>query len=185
MTKLSSGQKSHREVYTVGMKKQRGFTLIEMLIVIAVIGTLASIVVVSGNAARKKARIAQTLVDLGQVKLALEAYQSEYGKYPVSTGGIGVWDGLYSSYGDSSPNWIAGLTPTYMITLPRVPDNNTSGNQSYIYNSDGRNYKLIRHVPTPPYEGECEAVYKMHPEMRDPARICWAYGYWTPGAVSW
>lgn len=160
--------------------KKHGFTLIEMLIVIAIIGTLATIIIVSANAARQKSRTAQAQTDLAQIHLALEAYQSEHGKYPVSTGGIGVWDGLYSSYGDSSANWIPGITPLYMITLPRSPNNSTDGTNNYIYNSDGRNYKLIWHVPE-----ECAKVKVSHPELIDPARDCWAYGYWTAGARNW
>ncbi len=159
---------------------RQGFTLIEMLIVIAIIGLLSGIIIASANSARQKSRIAQAQTDLAQIHLALEAYQSEYGRYPISTGGSGVWDGLYSSYGDSSPNWIAGLTPTYMLALPRSPNNSTDGSTNYIYHSDGKNYKLIWHGPE-----ACAKVKVSHPQLIDPARDCWAYGYWTAGARNW
>ncbi|MFH1611754.1 MAG: type II secretion system protein [bacterium] len=158
-----------------------GFTLIELLVVIAIIGLLASIVLVSVNSVRKKARTTKRISDLKNLSLALELYyDNNNNTYPSSLGGAGVWDGLYSSWGDSTPDWIAGLAPTYVSVLPRDPRNHTNGSQQYIYRSDGNNYKLISHSPE-----DCAGVKAKYPNLIDPARDCWAYGYWSSGAVGY
>ncbi|MFH1611746.1 MAG: type II secretion system protein [bacterium] len=59
------------------MKNQKAFTLIELLVVIAIIGLLASIVLVSVNSVRKKARDAKRIMDLRQLKTAMEMYYDE------------------------------------------------------------------------------------------------------------
>ncbi len=59
-----------------------GFTLIELLVVIGIIGILSSIVLVSVNDARKKARDARVISDFREIRTALALYYSKYGKYP-------------------------------------------------------------------------------------------------------
>jgi len=56
------------------IKKQRGFTLIELLVVVSIIGVLATMVLVSLNSARMKARDVRRVADIRQVALALEMY---------------------------------------------------------------------------------------------------------------
>ena len=58
-------------------KNQPGFTLIELLVVVSIIGILATIVLVSLNTARMKARDVRRLADLRQVALALEMYYDD------------------------------------------------------------------------------------------------------------
>ncbi|MDQ3014412.1 MAG: prepilin-type N-terminal cleavage/methylation domain-containing protein [bacterium] len=66
------------------MKKSlsSGFTLIEILVVIAIIGFLASLAFGSLVAARKKSEDARTRADVEQIKLAMELYEQENGGYP-------------------------------------------------------------------------------------------------------
>jgi type II secretion system protein G len=64
-------------------KRQGGFTIVELLIVIIIIGILATLVVVQFTNQQKKARDAQRKTDIGALETNLEAYYAENGKYPV------------------------------------------------------------------------------------------------------
>lgn len=62
---------------------KRGFTLIELLVVMSIIGILAALAMTGFTAARKNARDTQRKSDLGQYRIALEAYSANNGgKYP-------------------------------------------------------------------------------------------------------
>ena len=56
--------------------------MIELLVVISIIGVLASVVLTSVNSARIKARDARRIADLNQIKTALEFYYDDNGYYP-------------------------------------------------------------------------------------------------------
>jgi type II secretion system protein G len=63
---------------------QRGFTLMELLIVIAILGILATIGLGSFRSSQIKGRDAQRKSDLSQIQKALEMYYNDYGEYPES-----------------------------------------------------------------------------------------------------
>lgn len=67
---------------------KRGFTLIELLVVVAVIGILASVILVGVAAFRGRARDARRISDLGQIRNALELCFTKNGKYPTTAEGL-------------------------------------------------------------------------------------------------
>ncbi len=130
----------------------RGFTLIELLVVIAIIGLLATIVAVSVNNARAKARDAQRKQDLSQLQTALALYYDKYGTYPVS---LPICNSPQNEHNDGwcrdstnnnclTPinNWIPGLNE-FMPTLPRNPQCVTGISGPYHYYSPNSNQYFI------------------------------------------
>ncbi|MES2967084.1 MAG: prepilin-type N-terminal cleavage/methylation domain-containing protein [Patescibacteria group bacterium] len=65
------------------MKLQNnGFTLLELLVVLTIIGMLASIVIASISEAREKGRIAKAQAELNQLSIAMELLFNDTGYYP-------------------------------------------------------------------------------------------------------
>lgn len=66
-------------------KKSRGFTIVELLIVIVVIGILAALVIVTYNGIQQKARDTERKTDIKALQGHLEAYWADNAKYPTLT----------------------------------------------------------------------------------------------------
>lgn len=124
-------------------RRKGGFTLIELLVVIAVISLLATIVLVSLNSARAKARDAKRVNDVRQIILALQMYYDANGSFPASTGSdcLGLsssqtcWQG-YESGNDS-------LNSALSAFLPSIPKDPLYGSRNkgdtYLYAGPGHN----------------------------------------------
>jgi type II secretion system protein G len=64
-------------------KRASGFTIVELLIVIVVIGILAALVIVTYNGIQQKARDTERKTDVNAIASHLEAYNAQNGRYPT------------------------------------------------------------------------------------------------------
>ncbi|MDP2638860.1 MAG: prepilin-type N-terminal cleavage/methylation domain-containing protein [Candidatus Azambacteria bacterium] len=66
----------------------KGFTLLELLVVIGIIGLLASILVVNLSSARRRARDTKRVSDVRAMQTAVEDYYGKNAFYPTSIGAL-------------------------------------------------------------------------------------------------
>lgn len=128
------------------MKYNRGFTIPELIVVIAIISILSGIVLFNVSAASQKSRDADRQADLKTLQSAIELYKQRYGRYPARCTNNQSWSGQIGTQfacRDGSSQYIVGLAPEFIPALPSDPKLN--GNDSgYVYavNTAGTVYKL-------------------------------------------
>ena len=110
-------------------KSLRGFTLIEMLVVVAIISILAGIVLTGVTGFQANARDTKRIADLKQIQNYLELYYNRFGHYPGGAGAppSGAPNGAVSDW-EALRDSLAGLG----VTLPNDP----LSNRSYFYATD-------------------------------------------------
>ncbi len=88
------------------MKGKAGFTLIELMIVVIIIGILAASAVPIYRANVRKAYASEGFATLGAIRSAERLYKAEWNSYKVVTVGTGpLIGGIYAAFGlDTSDN---------------------------------------------------------------------------------
>lgn len=150
-------------------KDRAGFTIVELLIVIVVIGILAAITIVSYRGIQERATFTSLKSDLRSLNTAVQLYHANTGSYPSTND---AWSGDNQTINDS---FIPGLVPAYISKTPQVPSH-SGVRPTFLYRSNGTGYKLLYILNN----GETlPTSHTTDNPLLDPARLTRAWGYFT------
>jgi len=142
-------------------KNKKGFTFIELLVVVAIIGLLSSILLVSFGPARAKGRDAKRKAELRQIANALVmcASYSDCGNgtgkgyfIPASISSSGIYVSAWLGY--SPFDKIVGTTKDILNPVPKDPSSTGLTNSQYNYGwgdntSDAKSYCIFAKLEAP------------------------------------
>ena len=106
------------------INNKNGFTLIELMIVIAIIGILAAIAIPQFQAYRSRAFNSAATADIHNISITQEAYYIDNGEYCSD---IGLLTGMQPGYMQSENVWAGtvGSVSGYTITTYHIRGNKT------------------------------------------------------------
>lgn len=143
--------------------KNKAFTLIELLIAMAIIGILATVGLGSFRTAQMRGRDAERKSDLKQISNAIELYYQDYNRYPLATLitlGSELTDGK-TTYMKIVPGDPTGACPyIYKVSstgksyqlfarLENTQDKNINGNITIVCGSNKYNFSITSPNTTP------------------------------------
>jgi type II secretion system protein G len=104
---------------------KKGFTIIELIVSIVIIGILVTIMIVSYSGIQQRSRDSQRASDVTKIKIALEKYHADKGQYPAVCSADEV---------DCPADSLASaLVTTYIASIPHDPRNAFDSATDYRY----------------------------------------------------
>jgi len=122
------------------IKHKKGFTLVELLVVVAIIGLLVGMLVISITGIKAKARDTQRVADVNTYATSLGLYHNDYNAYPIYDGYITRTDALSLALVNAG---IMNAPPVDPLNRDAPGECGSLAGYYYYYRStDGRDYYL-------------------------------------------
>lgn len=103
-------------MHTNMRRHETGFTLVELLVVVAIVGVLAAIAIPNLMTAMQRAKQKRTMADMRAIGMAWESRAVDQGSYGAAGAGIS----LCCTVSVSTSQALGNLEPTYISPLPRT-----------------------------------------------------------------
>lgn len=145
--RLASVRRRARSVFTlvelpgVSRREGRGFTLVELLLVLVILAVLAVVVIPKFTGRSQQANITRALADIANLEVAIDAFEIDCARYPNTQEGIQAlltqpadlsgWRGPYLKRGLPKDAW----GNPYVYRCPG--EKNAAGYDLYSYGPDG------------------------------------------------
>lgn len=110
------------------LKNRKGMTLIEIMIVLAIIGGIAALLLPRMTGALDKAKVKETRIHMTQIVNALSMYYTDCGKYPQTLEGLVTEDANCSNWGPEP----------YLKKAPK-----DQFGHEYVYELNGNEFTLM------------------------------------------
>lgn len=133
-------------------KINKGFTLVELLVVMAILGILVALVAGNFRTAQIRGRDAQRKSDLKELSHSLELFYADYGRYPSDLSGLMRACSYVKAAPDSSGScsWGSGEftdgTTIYFKTMPTDPTSDFSYYYRIVPTSSNQKYQIFAHL---------------------------------------
>ncbi|MFC1625467.1 type II secretion system protein [Patescibacteria group bacterium] len=133
---------------------QKGFTLVELLVVMAILGILVTLVAGTFRNSQIRGRDVQRKSDIKQISNALELFYSDYGKYPDSSSGL-IAACPYNPTTESGAacTWGSGeftdSKTIYFKTVPADPADDFVYNYRVVDSPFNQKYQLFARIENP------------------------------------
>ena len=111
-------------------RNQSGMTLLEIMIVLAILGGLATLVVTNVSDKFKDAKVKQARIKIANMRNALDMFYTDCGSYPSQLADL-------VKQPDSCSNW--GPSPY----VKKEKDLKDPWNRDFIYEAEGNDYELV------------------------------------------
>ena len=127
------------------LNKQKGFTLIELMVSVTIIAVLTVIGVINFGGTNKKARDGRRMSDLEKIRVALEINRQEKGSYPTVLTTLNTNGYLQATPLDPKAGFLYNFVGTsFSYTLDSQMENLGSTNGTYGNNCGGVcNYRVV------------------------------------------